>query len=136
MRQALAAATLAALAGCSGMSVGVSVGVPVGGHGSVGVGTSVFGTPAGASANRRVGELIACEPVSVHVDDGARALPAGLELVSRDRELRPSAILRVTETRQGVTFAEVVLGKPAVGDEVVEASESYRREVGERLASR
>lgn len=136
MSRALAAVSLLALAGCEGVSVGVGVGVPVGGHGSISVGTSVFTTPAGASANRRVGDLLATEPLSVHLDPGARTLPSGIELVSRDRELRPSAILRVTETRQGVAFAELVKGKPVIGDEVVEASESYRRSVDEKLAPR
>lgn len=136
MLRALAAGSILALVGCEGVSVGVGVSMPVGGHGSVGVGTSVFSTPAGASANRRVGDLLATEPLSVHLDPGARSLPAGIELVSRDRELRPSAILRVTETRQGVAFAELVKGKPTIGDEVVEASEAYRRNVDEKLAPR
>jgi len=133
MRRALAAATLAALTGCAGVSVGVGVSVPIGGHVSVGAETSVFSTPAGASANRRVGDLLATEPLTVHLDAEARALPAGLQLVSRDRDLRPSAILRVTETRQGVAFAEIVKGRPVIGDEVVEASEPYRRSVEEKL---
>ena len=72
----------------------------------------------------------------MHLDPEARALPAGIELVSRDRELRPSAVLRVTETRQGVAFAELVRGRPLVGDEVVEASEAYRRDVDGKLAPR
>ncbi len=125
--------TLVALSGCEGVSVGVGVGVPIGGNVSIGAQTSVFSTPAGASANRRVGRLLALEPVSVHLDADARSLPAGIQLVSRDRDLRPSAILRVTETRQGVAFAEIVQGKPVVGDEVVEAPEAYRRAVEEKL---
>ena len=134
MRRAAAVLALATLSGCAGVSVGVGVSVPIGGHASVGAGTSVFSTPAGASANRRVGRLLALEPVSVHLDAEARALPPGIQLVSRDRDLRPSAILRVTETRQGVAFAEVVQGKPVLGDEVVEAPEAYRRSVEEKLA--
>lgn len=133
MLRLAAAIALATLSGCAGVSVGVGVGVPIGGHVSVGAETSVFSTPAGASANRRVGRLLGLEPISVHLDADARALPAGIHLISRDRDLRPSAILRVTETRQGVAFAEVVKGKPVVGDEVVEAPEAYRRSVEEKL---
>lgn len=118
---------LAALSGCQTVSVGVGVGIPVGG--SVSVGGSVFTTPAGQSANRHVGKVLSVEPISVHIEDLRRNLPEGLLLVSRNAELKPSAILKVTETRQSVAFTAVVAGKPVVGDEVVEASPDYLKSV-------
>ena len=118
---------LAALTGCENMSVGVGVGIPIGG--SVSVGGSVFTTPAGQSANRRVGVVLTDQPISVHLEDARRNLPAGLVLVSRNAELKPSAILKVTEVRQSVAFTTVTLGKPATGDDVVEASETYLKSV-------
>jgi hypothetical protein len=120
-------AFLITLSGCENMSVGVGVGIPIGG--SLSVGGSVFTTPAGQSANRRVGLVLTDQPISVHIEDARRNLPAGLMLVSRNADLKPSAILKVTEMRQSVAFTTITLGKPTIGDEVVEASEAYLKSV-------
>ena len=138
MRPALAAAVVAALAGCATTSVqlGVGIGMPVGGDVRVGAEVSAFATPAGASAQRRSGELLSTEPAAVHLDDPGRPPPVGLHLVSRDRALKPSAILRVSEVRQSVAFVVVERGNPARGDEVVEATEAYRLSVEAQLSGR
>jgi hypothetical protein len=98
-----------------------------------------FALPAGAPRNVRIG-FIEAAPV------GSRQLPCalipgtlvreGYILVSRDRELRPTASLVITQIQGRIALVKILRGAPHLKDEVVLPSTDLSREADKLPAFR
>jgi len=102
---------LALLSGCAGSRPAESAEEP-----------NPFALPAGAPRNARVGYVqgypLRSASVPLILIPGT-IVREGLEVVARDPQLNPSAVLEITAVRGRMAVARIVRGQPQPKDEVV-----------------
>lgn len=89
-----------------------------------------FALPAGAPRNVRVGFVEAAPPGSqafAIVLTPGTIVREGYELVSRDAQLRPTAVLRISHLHGRVALARLARGRPQPKDEAVLPTSELRK---------